>query len=149
MKLVSTTLQILATSYRSRPIFYHYYRPGLVHFARNECVTNIFYRGKSRSNQKILCDRLRSQELANPGSYVSDTLYELLQNITICGAGNRTHSEKRCVLCSRCVLLRRIFCIVQSQLQIDDEIICTLWFQGFCIHLSPAYATVGGAAVGS
>ena len=40
-------------------------------------------------------DRLRAQEMANPGSYVSDALYELFQNITIDGAGNRTHSEKR------------------------------------------------------
>ena len=40
-------------------------------------------------------DRLRAQEMANPGSCVSDALYELLQSITIDGAKNRTHSEKR------------------------------------------------------
>ena len=51
---------------------------------------------ESRDQTKcLLCDRLRSKKRANPGSYVSDTLCELLQNITIGGAGNRTHSEKR------------------------------------------------------
>ena len=59
-------------------------------------VSPTFSFAESRDQTKIyLSDRLRSQELANPGSYVSDTLYELLQNIMIGGAGNRTHSEKR------------------------------------------------------
>ena len=39
--------------------------------------------------------QLRAQEVSNPAGYASDSLYEFFQNITIAGAGNRTHSEKR------------------------------------------------------
>ena len=60
------------------------------------CVSSTCSIAESRDQTtNFMCERLRSQELANPVSYVSDTLYELLQNITIGGAGNRTHSEKR------------------------------------------------------
>ena len=43
----------------------------------------------------FMYERLRSQQVANPTSFLNDNLYEFLQNITIAGAGNRTHAEKR------------------------------------------------------
>ena len=53
LKLVSITVEILATPFTSWPIFYYYYRPGLVLSERNDCVINLYYRGKSRSNNEF------------------------------------------------------------------------------------------------
>ena len=66
-----------------------------MHSERNECVINMFYPGKSRSNKKF-------HVLSTPFSGTGESrqlrerhTVKLSQNITIVGAGNLTHSEKR------------------------------------------------------
>ena len=78
---------MLATPYRSWPIFVIIIGNALC-ILKEMSVSSTFLMAESRDQTtNFMFDRLRpcsgQQELANPGNYVSDTLYELLQNITI------------------------------------------------------------------